>query len=154
MGLRSAIGKGAGDCIAKFTGSGMISILYGSVCWNVLMGFIAVMALVTWPALGRDVDGRHKESPLHDWFEHLASGKGLCCSYADGYVIQDADWESRDGHYRVRVPKAADSDDGVWVDVPDEALITEPNKAGHTMVWPSYTHKGVSIRCFMPGSMT
>ncbi|WP_414643083.1 hypothetical protein [Bradyrhizobium sp.] len=113
-----------------------------------------VIAAVTLPAFGRDLDGRYKDSPLRDWFEHLASGKGLCCSFADGYVVQDADWESRDGHYRVRVPKAADSDDGVWVDVPDEALITEPNKAGHTMVWPSYTHKGVSIRCFMPGSMT
>jgi hypothetical protein len=113
-----------------------------------------VIAAVTLPAFGRDLDGRYKDSPLRDWFEHLASGKVLCCSFADGYVVQDADWESRDGHYRVRVPKAADSDDGVWVDVPDEALITEPNKAGHTMVWPSYTHKGVSIRCFMPGSMT
>jgi hypothetical protein len=31
-----------------------------------------------------------KESPLHDWFERLASGKGLCCLYADSYVIRDA----------------------------------------------------------------
>ncbi|WGD56732.1 hypothetical protein QA641_32650 [Bradyrhizobium sp. CB1650] len=118
------------------------------------MGLIAAMALVVLPALGRDVDGRYKESPLHGWFEHLASGKGLCCSYADGYAIQDADWESKDGHYHVRVPNAPNSENMVWVDVPDEAIITEPNRAGRTMVWPLYSFGGVSIRCFMPGSMT
>jgi hypothetical protein len=124
------------------------------VRWITPIGFVAAMALVTLPALGRDLDGRYKNSPLHDWFEHLASGKGLCCSYADGYVVEDADWEAKDGHYRVRVPKAADSKDMVWVDVPDEAIITEPNKAGRTMVWPLYDYGAVSIRCFMPGSMT
>jgi len=118
------------------------------------MGLIAAMALVTLPALGRDVDGRYRESPLHDWFEHLASGKGLCCSYADGYVIQDADWESRDSQYRVRVPTAPSSENMIWIDVPDEAVITEPNRAGRTMVWPLYIFGGVSIRCFVPGSMT
>ena len=43
--------------------------------------------------------------------------------------------------------------DGEWVEVPDEAVITEPNRAGRTMVWPVKTAFGVSIRCFMPGSM-
>ena len=119
-----------------------------------LIGLVAGLAVVTLPALGRDLDGRYKDSPLHAWFEHLASGKGLCCSYADGYVISDADWESKSGHYRVRVPKVADSKDMIWVDVPDDAVITEPNKAGRTMVWPLYGYEGVSIRCFMPGSMT
>jgi hypothetical protein len=122
--------------------------------WMPLISVVAAMALLTLPALGRDLDGRYKDSALHDWFEHLASGKGLCCSYADGYVVTDADWETRDSHYRVRVPRAADSKDMVWVDVPDEAVITEPNKAGRTMVWPLYSSEGVSIRCFMPGSMT
>jgi hypothetical protein len=46
------------------------------------IGFVAAMALVTLPTLGRDLDGRYKNSPLHDWFEHPASGKGPCCSYA------------------------------------------------------------------------
>ncbi len=116
--------------------------------------FTAVIAVMALPVFGRDLDGRYKDSPLHDWFEHLASGKGLCCSFADGHVVQDADWDTKDGRYRVRVPKAANSEDGIWVDVPDDAVITEPNRAGHTMVWPLYDHQGVSIRCFMPGSMT
>ena len=113
--------------------------------------FVSVIAL---PVFGRDLDGRHAASPLHDWFEHLASGKGLCCSFADGYVVQDADWETNDRHYRVHAPRVANSNDGIWVDVPDDAVITEPNRAGRTMVWPFYSGQGVSIRCFMPGSMT
>jgi len=35
----------------------------------------------------------------------LASSKGFCRSYAAGYAIEDADWESKNGHYRVHVPK-------------------------------------------------
>jgi hypothetical protein len=119
-----------------------------------LVSFAVILVNITQLAWGRDPDGRYKDSPLRDWFEHLASRKGPCCSFADGYVVQDADWESSEGHYRVRVPMAANSDDGIWVDVPDEAVITEPNRAARTMVWSSYTQKGVSIRCFMPGSMT
>jgi hypothetical protein len=105
---------------------------------RLLLSLSVIMVVMTQTAWGRDLDERYKNSPLHDWFEHLASGKGLCCSSADGYVVQDADWESRGGHYRVRVPKTVNSDAAIWVDVPDEAVITEPNRAGHTMVWPSY----------------
>jgi len=80
-----------------------------------LISVAAFMAAATSPVFGRDLDGRYKESPLHEWFERLASRKGLCCSFADGYVVQDADWESRDGHYRVRVPRTPDSESGIWV---------------------------------------
>jgi hypothetical protein len=84
---------------------------------------------------------------LKAWFESLKSGKGPCCSDADGTAISDADWESGNEHYRVRV-------EGEWVEVPDEAVITEPNRVGRTMVWPIRGYGGVTIRCFMPGSMT
>ena len=48
---------------------------------------------------------------------------------------------------------AADSKGVVWVGVPDDAVITEPNEAGRTMVWPVYGgHPNVWIRCFMPSS--
>ena len=53
--------------------------------WSV--SFAAVIAVIALPVFGRDLDGRYKTSPLHDWFEHLASRKGLCCSFADGYVV-------------------------------------------------------------------
>lgn len=110
-----------------------------------------VLALLFTPAAARD-DGRYAQSPLKGWFDGLRSGKGPCCSDADGYVVKDPDWDMDHGHYRVRI-------DDQWLDVPDDAVITEPNRAGVTMVWPIYIFElGVpkelrGIRCFMPGMM-
>ena len=102
-----------------------------------------ILLLLCTPALAHDAN--HPE--LNSWFDHLASGKGLCCSFADGLAVADPDWDSKDGHYRVRL-------DNEWIDVPDDAVITEPNRTGRTMVWPIKGSLGTSIRCFMPGSMT
>ena len=110
---------------------------------------VLLTALVSQLGHARDVDGRYaaQNPELHQWFEGLKSGKGPCCSDADGTAVSDVDWESANGHYRVRL-------DGEWIDVPDEAVITEPNRIGRTMVWPIHGYLGVTIRCFMPGSMT
>ena len=110
------------------------------------VALIASAALFAGSATARD-DGRYANSPLKPWFDSLSSKKGLCCSDADGSVVSDVDWESKSGHYRVRI-------DGEWHDVPEDAVITEPNLAGRTMVWPIRGYQGLSIRCFMPGSMT
>src|SRR5437016_3624523 len=84
---------------------------------------------------------------IKSWFDQLASRRGPCCSDADGNAVSDPDWESSGGHYRVRI-------DGQWVDVPDDAVITVPNRVGRTMVWPiRYPSFPPSIRCFMPGAM-
>ncbi|MDI1264032.1 MAG: hypothetical protein PS018_12330, partial [bacterium] len=64
---------------------------------------------------GRDLDGQYASSPLKQWFDNLKSGKGPCCSDADGSAVADVDWESKDGRYRVRI-------EGVWQDVPDDAV--------------------------------
>jgi hypothetical protein len=62
-------------------------------------------------------------------------------------AVSDVDWESKGGHYRVRL-------ENNWIDVPDDdALITEPNRVGRTMVWPLRFDGEIFIRCFMPGSM-
>jgi hypothetical protein len=106
----------------------------------------ALMAFVISTAKARD-DGRYAGSSLKPWFDQLHSERGLCCSDADGFAVSDPDWETKDGHYRVRL-------DGEWIDVPDEAVIKEPNRAGRTMVWPIHGSAGTYIRCFMPGSMT
>jgi hypothetical protein len=88
-----------------------------------------------------------KSTPeMKAWFDSLRSGRGPCCSDADGAAVSDVDWESKDGHYRVRLG-------GEWIDVPDDALVTEPNRAGRTMVWPMFEGDAIKIRCFMPGSM-
>jgi ABC-type uncharacterized transport system substrate-binding protein len=52
--------------------------------------FLIFLLLCT-PALAHDPS--HPE--LNEWFNRLASGKGLCCSFADGVVVSDVDWESR-----------------------------------------------------------
>jgi hypothetical protein len=109
------------------------------------VALIASAAVFAGSATARD-DGRYANSPLKPWFDSLRSGKGLCCSDADGSAVSDVDWESKDGHYRVRL-------EGQWIDVPDDAVITVPNRAGRTMVWPVKGASGISIRCFLPGSM-
>ena len=109
---------------------------------SVVVRIVLIFLLLCTPALAHDPG--HPE--LDEWFNRLASGKGLCCSFADGFAVSDVDWESKDGHYRVRL-------ENNWIDVPDDTLITEPNRAGRTMVWPFWFDGKTFIRCFMPGSM-
>src|SRR5437879_9014956 len=78
---------------------------------------------------------------LNEWFNRLASGRGLCCSFADGSAVSDVDWESKDGHYRVRL-------EGRWIDVPDDAVVTEPNRAGRTMVLSFTADSGTDHRFY------
>jgi hypothetical protein len=60
--------------------------------------------------------------------------------------ISDVDWDTLSGHYRVRIHQE-------WVVVPDDAVVTEPNKVGVPVVWPYLDANGnTQIRCFLPGS--
>lgn len=117
----------------------------------VVLGIIVLLwlgsMLIAAQVQARD-DGRYANSPLHAWFDQLASGKGLCCSFADGVSIADVDWDTdgAGGHYRVRL-------NGHWVDVPDAAVVTEPNRDGRAFVWPYMDAEGNrQIRCFLPGA--
>ncbi|MCP1741692.1 hypothetical protein [Bradyrhizobium japonicum] len=133
--------------IGYFAGLGVVGALL----------LICILLMVSTIGNARNFDGRYSETPLKPWFDKLRSALGPCCSDADGYAIADADWESRDGRFRVRIPRSneeADKNILIWVDVPDAALITVPNRAGRTMVWPIWGYQEPSIRCFMPGSMT
>ncbi|MEH2484374.1 hypothetical protein [Bradyrhizobium sp. AZCC 2230] len=103
------------------------------------------LAVLVTPALGSD-DGRYDNSPLKSWFESLESEFGKCCTDRDGYIVSDADWESNRGRYRVYM-------DNEWVDVPEGAVVTQPNRFGRTMVWRHYIDGHPRVRCFMPGSM-
>jgi hypothetical protein len=105
--------------------------------------FLAVPSHVS----ARD-DGRYaSENPeLHKCFDQLASAKGLCCSFADGVSVENVDWDTQDGRYRVRIQ-------GQWVVVPDAAVVTEPNRFGPAVVWPYQDGEGATqIRCFLPGA--
>jgi hypothetical protein len=111
------------------------------------LAFCLTTILVPDQLVARD-DGRFANSPLKPWFDRLASGKGLCCSFADGFSVQDVDWDTQDGHYRVRIY-------GQWLVVPDDAVVTEPNRFGPAVVWPYNDRYGnTQIRCFMPGAGT
>ena len=110
-----------------------------------LNGAAMLAALSVNHAVARD-DGRFANSPLKGWFDSLKSGRGPCCSDADGLALSDPDWDLQGTHYRVRL-------DGEWIVVPDD-VITEPNRAGRTMVWPIKGTLGTSIRCFMPGNLS
>jgi hypothetical protein len=111
------------------------------------VGLGIIIAFLIGSVSARDPGGRYANSPLKAWFDQLASARGRCCSISDGAAVADTDWDSKDGHYRVRIS-------GTWIDVPDDAVITEPNRAGRTMVWPLDQADGLGIRCFMPGSMS
>jgi hypothetical protein len=112
-----------------------------------ILACIGSFVLVTMNAQARD-DGRYANSLLKAWFDSLHSKSGgACCSNADGLALSDVDWDTKDGHYRVRL-------DGAWIDVPADAVITEPNRAGRTMVWSYYVQGRPTIRCFLPGTMT
>lgn len=110
--------------------------------------FIAlVIALTLYLVTQVEAHERHVVgAPLQQWFNSLQSGRGPCCSDADGTALSEVEWESVGGHYRVNLW-------GRWHDVPDEAVLKGPNLAGYTMVWPIKTHYGIVIRCFIPGAM-
>ena len=112
--------------------------------WHATLIAFTVMAATSTIGRARAHDYQHPE--LNSWYESLHSGKGRCCDDTDAKRVDDADWESKDGHYRVRI-------DGEWVDVPSEAVVPGPNLAGRSMVWPYYINGHPKARCFMPGSM-
>ena len=101
----------------------------------------------------RDPTGKWAGDPLQPWFETLRNKAGTyCCARADGYPLDEGEWDIKDNHYRVFVT-------GEWAVVPDDTVILGPNKFGKAIVWicpqeivlwgsPDSTF----IRCFMPGS--
>lgn len=116
------------------------------------LGVMAALLIGALVAHAHD-DGRYAgmNPAMHAWFDSLASGKGPCCSFADGVSIRDVDWDTQadahgDVHYRVRLNER-------WIDVPPQAVVTEPNKLGPAVVWPYQDTDGTTqIRCFLPGA--
>lgn len=122
--------------------------MLGRVVIGVAITIIIVVVMLFCVALAfaRD-NGQYANSTLKPWFDQLASKRGNCCSFADGVRIEDVNWDVKDGHYRVWL-------DSQWIVVPDEAVITEPNRYGPAVVWPYMRYVGspTEIRCFLPGS--
>ena len=109
---------------------------------------VVILWITVFVPIHLNADGRFANSPLKEWFDRLASRNGLCCAFADGIGLQDVDCDTQDGHYRVRIQ-------GEWLVVPDDAVVTEPNRFGPAVVWPYTDRFGITrIRCFMPGAGT
>lgn len=107
---------------------------------------LALMLLTT-SAFAHD----HNRPDLDGWYGSLRSGRGPCCGgpTVDAVTLDGPDWDTKDGHFRVRL-------EGEWRDVPEEAVVNEPNKDGRALVWPIYYRSfgapvRIDIRCFMPG---
>jgi hypothetical protein len=113
--------------------------------WRVVLA----AGILICPALARD-DGRFNQLPvdLRAWFRSQKSpvtGE-YCCDEADGTYVEE---DIREGHYWVRWSTVWQ-----WQRVPDEVIINGPNRVGLPVVWWHYDHRGVSIRCFVPGGKT
>jgi hypothetical protein len=118
--------------------------------WRVILYCLTALLLAGFALLGYTVFARahdHNKPGLDSWYSGLRSGKGPCCGgpSVDATTLDGPDWETKDGHYRVRI-------EGEWIDVPDDAVLNEPNRDGRTLVWPLRGYLGITIRCFMPGA--
>jgi hypothetical protein len=119
---------------------------------NVIIAFVVLLLFVLlfiYPNAGnaRDLDGRYAQSPHKEWVKGLksrASGSTGCCDISDGSP-PEAVWDMGGGRYQVTI-------EGKSYDVPDDALIGEPNKLGYAVVWYFMENGVPRIRCFMPGA--
>lgn len=103
---------------------------------------VLTMAIFIHPLRAHD----HTRPFLNDWLKGLQSKNNmLCCDGNDTDAIED--WETKDNRYRVKFR-------GAWYDVPDSAIVDGPNKGGDALLWMNKGFMGMSVRCFMPGSMT
>jgi len=116
--------------------------------------FAAIAALFVWlvlsltvlkPAHAHDRSGywarmaSEGKAPTKEWWNSLASpGRGPCCSFSDGFKVEDVDWDTatvKDAKgqdevvYRVRLQ-------GKWINVDQDAVITSENRYGPAVVWP------------------
>lgn len=86
------------------------------------------------------------------WFrdQKIPGTNFSCCSTADGEIVEE---DIRDGHYWIRCPLDGACPFKEWTRVPDERVITEPNKFGRAVVWfRNYPVGTSSIICFAPGA--
>jgi hypothetical protein len=118
---------------------------------------IAVLLASTSVALA---GGDWKNSPLHHWYDGLASKKGLCCSYTDGVAISDVDWGTEVLDKPITLADGTQERNVYWVIVdgqklivPPDAVVVEHNRYDQAVVWPFRdVVDQLQIRCFMPVS--
>ena len=120
--------------------------------WPLWLVFCLVALAIAVLIIGKAHAHDHSRPELNDWYKSLNSGKGPCCDGSDfgngtAVTLDDPDWESRDGHYRVRI-------EGEWTDVDDSAVLNIPNRDGRAIVWFYHLNGHPAARCFIPGAGT
>jgi hypothetical protein len=117
------------------------------------MGLSAVVVFGISPAYPHDPI----RPELNVWFKSLKNKAGEpCCDIGDGQHAE-ADWDMAKGGYKVLLKHPhRPNEPGQWFDIPDSAVINQPNLSGVAMVWwwPSYDFRGEMTpmwRCFIPG---
>lgn len=127
-----------------------------------LVGWVIVVAVVILAALGRPAHPRYVgaepiqfSQEIQDWIKGLRSGqqRSPCCDLSDGDFTQQDLRVGADGrtHFFATV-------EGEWVEVPDDAIVREPNRIGRPIVWVTrwmgLEGKPVTfVRCFLPGAL-
>lgn len=111
---------------------------------------LVIVCMIAYAVVTKAFAHDHIRPSLDDWFGSLQSQYGTCCGgpKIDATTLDGPHWEGMDGKYRVFVEQQ-------WVQVPDGAVLHQPNKDGRTLVWFTKGYGGIiTVRCFMPGSMT
>jgi hypothetical protein len=66
--------------------------------------FALLTCVVATPTAARKVDGRWNNlaADMREWFKGLHTPQTAvpCCDDADGWRVNDVDWDSQGGHYR------------------------------------------------------
>lgn len=110
--------------------------------------FLATLTLIIFLNISHVYAHDPARPELNDWYHSLKSKSGMpCCDGSDSQAVAADDWKSVNGHYSVMI-------DGKWEEVPDRAVIEEPNLAQKALIWRRESYmNGMTILCFMPGSM-
>lgn len=120
-----------------------------------LAGFIGGILLWLWAIMAATIPAQahdHNRPNLNEWYRGLASARGPCCDGSDVAHVEDPHWKivgdyaTGKQHYEVFL-------ESEWRVVPDEAVLPGPNLDGRALVWPIKGWGGLTIRCFMPGTM-
>lgn len=86
-----------------------------------------------------------KAQTLREWFDSLKNQRGeVCCFNFDGQSVDDLGWKIERGKYHVWY-------NGAWNEIPDEAVVTVPNRLGRAHIW---MRGDGSVRCFIPGPLS
>lgn len=120
---------------------------------RILVLIILICLLVPPIVFGKDDEDKEKKYAQYtlqqrEWFQRQISPrtKISCCNEADGEMVEE---DIRDGSYWVRSEITA----GLWIKIPDDIIIREPNLMGRPVVWWRFGDGRPQPYCYAPGGL-